>query len=105
MECDGTGPALQAIRGSQAAPPPNLITIAYPTCDGRRPRDDPPGGQRSPLPGRREGPEALRVTYRTGTLLPAHVTSGGKCRGLAHPLTVPKGLLSSVRVSNREYGR
>jgi DNA-binding IclR family transcriptional regulator len=25
-----------------------------------------------------EGPQALRVSFRTGTLLPAHVTSGGK---------------------------
>lgn len=25
-----------------------------------------------------EGPPALRVSYRTGTVLPAHVASGGK---------------------------
>lgn len=32
-----------------------------------------------------EGPQALRVSYRTGTLLPAHVTSGGKALLAALP--------------------
>ncbi|WP_327742965.1 IclR family transcriptional regulator [Streptomyces europaeiscabiei] len=85
------GPALQAIRGSQAAPPPDLITIAHPhlqrladavretthlmVLDGNGARF---------LDGV-EGPQALRVSYRTGTLLPAHVTSGGKAMLAALP--------------------
>jgi DNA-binding IclR family transcriptional regulator len=32
-----------------------------------------------------EGPQALRVSFRTGTLLPAHVTSGGKALLAALP--------------------
>ncbi|WP_063997222.1 IclR family transcriptional regulator [Streptomyces phaeochromogenes] len=78
------GPALQAIRGSHAAPPPDLITIAQPHL--RRLADA--VGETTHLMvlegnGARfldgvEGPQALRVSYRTGTLLPAHVASGGK---------------------------
>jgi DNA-binding IclR family transcriptional regulator len=78
------GPALLAIRGSLAPPPPDLITIAHPhlrhlagsvretthlmVLDGNATRF---------LDGV-EGPQALRVSHRTGTFLPAHVTSGGK---------------------------
>ncbi|GAA4547963.1 IclR family transcriptional regulator [Streptomyces collinus] len=78
------GPALRAIRGSRAAPPPDLITLARPhlqrladivretthltVLEGNATRF---------LDGV-EGPQALRVTHRTGALLPAHVTSGGK---------------------------
>lgn len=85
------GPALQAIRGSRSAPPPDLITIAHPhlqrladavretthlmVLDGNGARF---------LDGV-EGPQALRVSYRTGTLLPAHVTSGGKAMLAALP--------------------
>jgi DNA-binding IclR family transcriptional regulator len=77
------GPALREIRGAQA-PPPELITIAHPhllrlteavretshlmVLEGNGTRF---------LDGV-EGPQPLRVGYRTGTLLPAHVTSGGK---------------------------
>jgi DNA-binding IclR family transcriptional regulator len=77
------GPVLRAIRGVQA-PPPDLITTVHPhllrlteavretthlmVLEGNGTRF---------LDGV-EGPQALRVGYRTGTLLPAHVTSGGK---------------------------
>lgn len=78
------GPALQAIRGSQAAPPPDLITIARPhlqrLADAVRETTHLmvlEGNAARFLDGV-EGPQALRVSYRTGTLLPAHVTSGGK---------------------------
>ncbi|MGP4043712.1 IclR family transcriptional regulator [Streptomyces sp. 2A115] len=78
------GPALQAIRGSRAAPPPDLITIAHPHL--RRLADAVretthlmvlDGNGIRFLDGV-EGPQALRVSYRTGTFLPAHTTSGGK---------------------------
>ncbi|WP_206440810.1 IclR family transcriptional regulator [Streptomyces scabichelini] len=85
------GPALQAIRGSQAAPPPDLTTIAHPHL--RRLADAVretthlmvlEGNGTRFLDGM-EGPQALRVSYRTGTLLPAHVTSGGKALLAALP--------------------
>lgn len=85
------GPALRAIRGKQAAPPPDLITVAHPhlrrlastvretshllVLEGNAARF---------LDGV-EGPQALRVGYRTGSLLPAHVTSGGKALLAALP--------------------
>ncbi|MGY0063462.1 IclR family transcriptional regulator [Streptomyces sp. LZ34] len=85
------GPALQAIRGSQASPPPDLITIAHPHL--RRLADAVretthlmvlEGNGARFLDGV-EGPQALRVSYRTGTLLPAHVASGGKALLAALP--------------------
>lgn len=78
------GPALRAISGSQAAPPPDLITLARPHL--QRLSDTVretthlivlEGNGARFLDGV-EGPQALRVGYRTGALLPAHVTSGGK---------------------------
>ncbi|WP_435283499.1 IclR family transcriptional regulator [Streptomyces koelreuteriae] len=78
------GPALRAIRGSRATPPPELAMIAHPHL--RRLADAVretthlmvlEGSGTRFLDGV-EGPQALRVSYRTGTLLPAHVTSGGK---------------------------
>ncbi|MFH8658162.1 IclR family transcriptional regulator [Streptomyces afghaniensis] len=78
------GPALRAIRGSQAAPPPDLITLARPhlqrLADTVRETTHLmvlEGNGTRFLDGV-EGPQALRVSYRTGALLPAHVTSGGK---------------------------
>lgn len=78
------GPALRAIRGSQAVPPPDLITLAHPhlqrLADAVRETTHLmvlEGNGARFLDGV-EGPQALRVSYRTGTLLPAHVTSGGK---------------------------
>lgn len=78
------GPALWAIRGRQAPPPPDLITIAHPHL--QRLADTVREtthlivleGNGSRFLDGVEGPQALRVSYRTGTLLPAHVTSGGK---------------------------
>jgi DNA-binding IclR family transcriptional regulator len=85
------GPALQAIRGSQAAPPPDLITLARPhlqrLADAVRETTHLmvlEGNAARFLDGV-EGPQALRVSYRTGTLLPAHVTSGGKALLAALP--------------------
>ncbi|MER5436495.1 IclR family transcriptional regulator [Streptomyces sp. NPDC002588] len=78
------GPALRAIRGSQATPPPDLTTIAHPylqqLADTVRETTHLmvlEGNGTRFLDGV-EGPQALRVSYRIGTLLPAHVTSGGK---------------------------
>ncbi|MEU5592664.1 IclR family transcriptional regulator [Streptomyces sp. NPDC020298] len=78
------GPALREIRGSRAAPPPDLITLAHPhlqhLADTVRETTHLmvlEGNGTRFLDGV-EGPQALRVSYRTGTLLPAHVTSGGK---------------------------
>lgn len=78
------GPALLAIRGSHASPPPDLITIAHPhlqrLADAVRETTHLivlEGNGARFLDGV-EGPQTLRVSYRTGTLLPAHVTSGGK---------------------------
>ncbi|MFI1704992.1 IclR family transcriptional regulator [Streptomyces griseoruber] len=77
------GPALRAIRGHQAAPP-DLATVAHPhlqrLADAVRETTHLmvlEGNGTRFLDGV-EGPQALRVSYRTGTLLPAHVTSGGK---------------------------
>lgn len=78
------GSALRAIRGSQATPPPDLITIARPHL--QRLADTVREtthlmvleGNGSRFLDGAEGPQALRVSYRTGTLVPAHVTSGGK---------------------------
>ena len=83
------GPALWAIRGTQ--PPPDLVTVAHPhlrrltnivretshllVLEGNAVRF---------LDGV-EGPQALRVGYRTGALLPAHLTSGGKALLAALP--------------------
>ncbi|MEV0219823.1 IclR family transcriptional regulator [Streptomyces sp. NPDC050704] len=86
------GPALQTIRGSQAAPPPDLITIAHPHL--RRLADAVRetthlmvlDGNGSRFLDGVEGPQALRVSYRTGTLLPAHTTSGGKALLAALPV-------------------
>ncbi|WP_371664712.1 IclR family transcriptional regulator [Streptomyces sp. NBC_00280] len=85
------GPALQAIRGSRSAPPPDLITIAHPhlqrLADAARETTHLmvlDGNGARFLDGV-EGPQALRVSYRTGTLLPAHVTSGGKAMLAALP--------------------
>ncbi|GGK84970.1 IclR family transcriptional regulator [Streptomyces flaveus] len=85
------GPALQAIRGSQATPPPDLVTVAHPHL--RRLADAVREtthlmvleGNGSRFLDGMEGPQALRVSYRTGTLLPAHVTSGGKALLAALP--------------------
>ncbi|MFC9503772.1 IclR family transcriptional regulator [Streptomyces sp. NPDC057002] len=78
------GPALRAIRGSRAAPPPDLITVTRPhlqrLADTVRETTHLmvlEGNGTRFLDGV-EGPQALRVSHRTGTLLPAHVTSGGK---------------------------
>jgi DNA-binding IclR family transcriptional regulator len=78
------GPSLRAIRGSQAAPPPDLITVAHPHLQrlAATVRETThlmvlEGNGTRFLDGV-EGPQALRVSYRTGTLLPAHMTSGGK---------------------------
>ena len=85
------GPALQAIRGSQAAPPPDLITIAHPhlqrLADAVRETIHLMvlEGNGSRFLDGVEGSQALRVSYRTGTLLPAHVTSGGKALLAALP--------------------
>ncbi len=77
------GPVLREIRGGQA-PPPDLITVAHPHL--RRLAEDVretthlmvlEGNAARFLDGV-EGPQALRVSFRTGSLLPAHVTSGGK---------------------------
>jgi DNA-binding IclR family transcriptional regulator len=97
------GPALRAISGS-AAPPPDLVTVAHPhlrqlaasvretvhlmVLEGNGARF---------LDGI-EGPQALRVGARTGALLPAQVTSGGKALlaelSLERLLTLyPNGLL------------
>ncbi|WP_244204422.1 IclR family transcriptional regulator [Streptomyces africanus] len=85
------GPALQAIRGSHTAPPPDLITIAHPhllrLADAVRETTHLmvlEGNGARFLDGV-EGPQALRVSYRTGTLLPAHATSGGKAMLAALP--------------------
>jgi DNA-binding IclR family transcriptional regulator len=85
------GPALQAIRGSQAPPPPDLITVAHPHL--QRLADTVREtthlmvleGNGSRFLDGVEGPQALRVSYRTGSLLPAHVTSGGKALLAALP--------------------
>ncbi|MEU9349140.1 IclR family transcriptional regulator [Streptomyces sp. NPDC048278] len=77
------GPALRAIRGSRALPP-DLIATARPHL--QRLTDTVhetshlmvlEGSGARFLDGV-EGPQVLRVSYRTGTVLPAHVTSGGK---------------------------
>ncbi|KUN30286.1 IclR family transcriptional regulator [Streptomyces antibioticus] len=85
------GPALMAIRGGQAAPPPDLITIARPHLE-RLANTVSETTHLMVLEGNGarfldgvEGPQALRVSYRTGTLLPAHVTSGGKALLAALP--------------------
>ncbi|MFE8958627.1 IclR family transcriptional regulator [Streptomyces iakyrus] len=78
------GPALRAIRGSRAAPPPDLITLARPhlerLADTVRETTHLAvlGGNATRFLDGVEGPQALRVGHRTGALLPAHVTSGGK---------------------------
>jgi DNA-binding IclR family transcriptional regulator len=86
------GPALLAIRGSQTAPPPDLITVAHPHLQrlAEAVRETThlmvlEGNGARFLDGM-EGPQALRVSYRTGTLLPAHVTSGGKALLAALPV-------------------
>lgn len=78
------GPALRAIRGSRTAPPPDLVAVARPhlqrLADTARETTHLmmlEGNATHFLDGV-EGPQALRVTHRTGTLLPAHTTSGGK---------------------------
>jgi DNA-binding IclR family transcriptional regulator len=78
------GPTLREIRGSQVGPPPDLATIAHPhlqrLADAVRETTHLmvlEGNGTRFLDGV-EGPQALRVSYRTGSLLPAHVTSGGK---------------------------
>ncbi|WP_326585197.1 IclR family transcriptional regulator [Streptomyces sp. NBC_00487] len=78
------GPALRAIRGTHAAPPPDLITRAHrhliqlaATVRETTHLMVLEGNGARFLDGV-EGPQALRVSHRTGTLLPAHVTSGGK---------------------------
>ncbi|MDX3452593.1 IclR family transcriptional regulator [Streptomyces sp. ME02-8801-2C] len=78
------GPVLRAIRGSQATPPPDLITVARPHLQrlAETVRETThlmvlEGNGTRFLDGV-EGPQALRVSHRTGALLPAHVTSGGK---------------------------
>ena len=78
-------------QGKPAAPPPDLITIAHPHL--RRLADAVREtthlmvleGNGSRFLDGVEGPQALRVSYRTGTLLPAHVTSGGKALLAALP--------------------
>jgi DNA-binding IclR family transcriptional regulator len=77
------GAVLRAIRGGQA-PPPDLITLAHPRLRrlAEAVRETThlmvlEGNGARFLDGV-EGPQALRVGYRTGSLLPAHVTSGGK---------------------------
>ncbi|MDH6590042.1 DNA-binding IclR family transcriptional regulator [Streptomyces sp. SAI-133] len=78
------GPVLRAVRGSQAGPPPDLITTAHPhlqrLSDAVRETTHLMvlEGNGTRFVDGIEGPQALRVSYRTGTLLPAHVTSGGK---------------------------
>ncbi len=78
------GPALRAIRGSQAGPPPDLATLAHPHLQrlAETVRETTHlmvlEGNGARFVDGVEGPQALRVSYRTGTLLPAHVTSGGK---------------------------
>lgn len=76
------GPALRAISGS--APPPDLTTVIRPHLQAlaETVRETThlmvlEGNGARFLDGV-EGPQALRVSFRTGTLLPAHVTSGGK---------------------------
>ncbi|MFF0013156.1 IclR family transcriptional regulator [Streptomyces sp. NPDC005374] len=78
------GPALRAIRGSRAAPPPDLITLARPRlqhlADTVRETTHLmvlEGNGTRFLDGV-EGPQTLRVGHRVGSLLPAHMTSGGK---------------------------
>ena len=76
------GPALRKISGS--APPPDLTTVVRPHLQtlAETVRETThlmviEGNGARFLDGV-EGPQALRVSFRTGTLLPAHVTSGGK---------------------------
>src|SRR5262245_16799298 len=77
------GPALRAISGS-AAPPPDLITVAHPHLQrlaasvGETVHLMVLDGNGTRFVDGVEGPHALRVGSRTGNLLPAHVTSGGK---------------------------
>jgi DNA-binding IclR family transcriptional regulator len=77
------GPALRHISGP-AGPPPDLVTVAHPVLR----RLAATAGETAHLMvlegnGVRfvdgvEGPQTLRVGPRTGMLLPAHATSGGK---------------------------
>ncbi|MER7690366.1 IclR family transcriptional regulator [Streptomyces sp. NPDC097610] len=110
------GPALQAIRGSQAPPPPDLITLAHPhlqrLADAVRETTHLmvlEGNGARFLDGV-EGPQALRVSYRTGTLLPAHVTSGGKAMLAALPVDrlralYPNGLPGDLGRAPGEFER
>ena len=85
------GPALQAIRGSQAAPPPDLITIAHPHL--RRLADAVREtthlmvleGNGSPLPGRRGGPPgaARQLPHRHTPARPRDLGRQGPARGAA----------------------
>jgi len=77
------GPVLRAIRGGQA-PPPDLTTVARAHLQrlSEQVRETVhlmvlEGNGTRFLDGV-EGPQALRVVSRIGTVLPAHVTSGGK---------------------------
>ncbi|MFK0113042.1 IclR family transcriptional regulator [Streptomyces sp. NPDC091217] len=78
------GPALRAIRGSQAGPPPDLITMARPHLQqlahgiGETTHLTVLEGNGTRFLDGVEGAHALRVSHRIGSLLPAHVTSGGK---------------------------
>ncbi|MER7178572.1 IclR family transcriptional regulator [Streptomyces hyaluromycini] len=78
------GPVLRTIRGSQAGPPPDLTIVAHPhlvrLAEAVRETTHLMvlEGNGSRFLDGVEGPQALRVSHRTGTLLPAHVTSGGK---------------------------
>ncbi|MFG1687842.1 IclR family transcriptional regulator [Nonomuraea sp. NPDC049269] len=109
------GPVLRAIRGGQA-PPPDLIMVAHPRLQGlaKAVRETThlmalEGNGVRFLDGV-EGPQALRVSYRTGSLLPAHVTSGGKAllaelsKEQLHAL-YPKGLPEGEAGTPGDIGR
>lgn len=108
------GPALRAISGS--APPPDLTTMARPHLQAlaEAVRETThlivlEGNGARFLDGI-EGPQALRVSFRTGTLLPAHVTSGGKALLAELPLErlnalYPGGLPSRGAGAPADWGR
>jgi DNA-binding IclR family transcriptional regulator len=103
------GPTLRRIAGA-AVPSPDLVTVAHPHLE-RLAADVRETTHLMVLEGNGarfidgvEGPQVLRVGYRTGSLLPAHVTSGGKALlaelpadrlAALYPSGVPAGPLGS----------
>lgn len=77
------GPALRQLRGP-AGPPPDLVTAAHPVlrqlaaAAGETAHLMVLEGNGVRFVDGVEGPQTLRVAPRTGMLLPAHATSGGK---------------------------